>query len=195
VSAEATLKTTAVAVTMRSAVLACYKYQHSALHLLASYPRKSLAPLLSYPPLAAVHPSVALAPAQNPGGGGACLLARAFVSARAMTNQDVVFPDMGIAAATSLPGSHFACRGTAGAISSLRRGAYGGLPAADEFLGSPSHAATGWACTGRVVEALRASSPTRPPTVDECAAWRVSCRLANRFRPVPYYVAFPCCES
>ncbi|GJN00273.1 hypothetical protein PR202_ga17693 [Eleusine coracana subsp. coracana] len=42
-----------------------------------------------------------------------------------MTNQDVVFQDMaGIAAA--LPGALFACRGAAGAVSSLRRGgAYG----------------------------------------------------------------------
>ncbi|TVU12011.1 hypothetical protein EJB05_45629, partial [Eragrostis curvula] len=100
-----------------------------------------------------------------------------------MANQDVVFPDMGIAAAAALPGAGraiFACRGAAGAVSSsLRRGAYG-LPAAvdDEFLGArgcggapapaPAHAA---ACTSWVVEAIRASSPTRAPAVDEYAAW------------------------
>ncbi|XP_062234027.1 probable trehalose-phosphate phosphatase 4 isoform X3 [Phragmites australis] len=53
-----------------------------------------------------------------------------------MTNQDVVFPDMGIAAAAALPAAGrtlFVCRGAAGAVSSLR-GKYGGLglPGADD---------------------------------------------------------------
>ncbi|KAK3128762.1 hypothetical protein QOZ80_6BG0466010 [Eleusine coracana subsp. coracana] len=86
-----------------------------------------------------------------------------------MTNQDVVFQDMGGIAA-ALPGALFACRGAAGAVSSsLRRGGAYGLPADDEFLGAP--AAGGRACTSWVVEAIRASSPTRCPAVDEHAAW------------------------
>ncbi|XP_066376100.1 probable trehalose-phosphate phosphatase 8 [Miscanthus floridulus] len=106
-----------------------------------------------------------------------------------MTNQDVVVPDMGIAAAAALPApgrALFACRGAAGAVSSLR-GAYGGLGlpgggAADggEFLsgarGAPAAAAAanappGRTCTSRVVEAIRASSPTRCPAVHEYDAW------------------------
>ncbi|GJN29247.1 hypothetical protein PR202_gb17453 [Eleusine coracana subsp. coracana] len=86
-----------------------------------------------------------------------------------MTNQDVVFQDMGGIAA-ALPGALFACRGAAGAVSSsLRRGGAYGLPADDECLGAP--AAGGRACTSWVVEAIRASSPTRCPAVDEHAAW------------------------
>ncbi|RCV20863.1 hypothetical protein SETIT_4G092100v2 [Setaria italica] len=101
-----------------------------------------------------------------------------------MTNQDVVLPDMGIAvaAAAALPGPLFACRGAAGAVSSLRRGgAYGGLGAlpgaadgGEPFLGARSAApmaAAGRSCTSRVVEAIRASSPTRCPAVDEYEAW------------------------
>ena len=109
-----------------------------------------------------------------------------------MTNQDVVVPDMGIAAAAALPApgrALFACRGAAGAVSSLR-GAYGGLglpgAAADggKFLaagarGAPAAAAAanappGRTCTSRVVEAIRASSPTRCPAVHEYDAWTVS---------------------
>ncbi|KAG0513508.1 hypothetical protein BDA96_10G108700 [Sorghum bicolor] len=108
-----------------------------------------------------------------------------------MTNQDVVVPDMGIAAAAALPAAPgralFACRGAA--VSSLR-GAYGGLGLpggaatdAGEFLaaaggrgGAPAPAAAnappGRTCTSRVVEAIRASSPTRcPAAVDEYDAW------------------------
>ncbi|OEL26729.1 putative trehalose-phosphate phosphatase 8 [Dichanthelium oligosanthes] len=103
-----------------------------------------------------------------------------------MTNHDVVLPDMGIAvaAAAALPGPRralFACRGAAGAVSSLRRAAYGGglgLPGAadaggESFLGAPATAANAPArtCTSRVVEAIRASSPTRCPAVDEYEAW------------------------
>ena len=97
-----------------------------------------------------------------------------------MSNQDVVLPDMGIAAAApaaALPGpgrALFACRGAAGALSSLRRGAYGGLglpggAGGEPFLGART------CCTSRVVETIRASSPTRSPAVDECDAWTVSC--------------------
>jgi len=111
-----------------------------------------------------------------------------------MSNQDVVLPDMGIAAAApaaALPGpgrALFACRGAAGAVSSLRRGAYGGLGlpgAADGGAGgepllgaraAPAPAPVpGRTCTSRVVENIRASSPTRCPAVDECDAWTVSC--------------------
>ncbi|KAG2605407.1 probable trehalose-phosphate phosphatase 8 [Panicum virgatum] len=105
-----------------------------------------------------------------------------------MSNQDVVLPDMGIAAAAAaLPGpvrALFACRGAAGAVSSLRRGAYGGLGlpgAADGGAGgepllgaraAPAPAPVpGRTCTSRVVENIRASSPTRCPAVDECDAW------------------------
>ncbi|CAL5046877.1 unnamed protein product [Urochloa decumbens] len=102
-----------------------------------------------------------------------------------MTNQDVVLPDMGIAAAVaaaSLPGpggrALFACRG---AVSSLRRGgAYAGLGAlpggaagagaGEPFLAAPA-AAGRTCCTSRVVEAIRASSPTRCPAADEYDAW------------------------
>jgi trehalose 6-phosphate phosphatase len=112
-----------------------------------------------------------------------------------MTNQDVVVPDMGIAAAAALPApgrALFACRGAAGAAVSSLRGAYGGLglpggAAADggEFLaagarGAPAAAAAaanappGRTCTSPVVEAIRASSPTRCPAVDEYDAWTVS---------------------
>jgi trehalose 6-phosphate phosphatase len=109
-----------------------------------------------------------------------------------MTNQDVVLPDMGIAAAAALPcpgRALLACRGAAGAVSSLRRrGAYGGLPGAaadggEPFLGARSAAPLAAAasapvptCTSRVVEAIRASSPTRCPAVDEYEAWTVSRR-------------------
>ncbi|XP_062234026.1 probable trehalose-phosphate phosphatase 4 isoform X2 [Phragmites australis] len=81
-----------------------------------------------------------------------------------MTNQDVVFPDMGIAAAAALPAAGrtlFVCRGAAGAVSSLR-GKYGGLAA--HAPGRPCP--TSW-----VVDAIRASSPTRCPPVDDYAAW------------------------
>uniref|UniRef100_A0A804QYP5 Trehalose 6-phosphate phosphatase n=1 Tax=Zea mays TaxID=4577 RepID=A0A804QYP5_MAIZE len=99
-----------------------------------------------------------------------------------MTNQDVVVPDMGIAAAAALPPPGlFACRGVAGAVSSLR-GTYGslGLPggaAADggEFRSPVAAAANAppgrTSCTSRVVEAIRASSPARCPAVDEYDAW------------------------
>ncbi|XP_066370551.1 probable trehalose-phosphate phosphatase 4 [Miscanthus floridulus] len=103
-----------------------------------------------------------------------------------MTNQDVVVPDMGIAAAAALPApgrALFACRGAVGAVSSLR-GAYGGLglpgAAADggKFLAAGARGAPAAAnappartCTSRVVEAIRASSPTRCPAVDEYDAW------------------------
>lgn len=102
--------------------------------------------------------------------------------ATAMTNQDVVVPDMGIAAAAALPPPGlFACRGVAGAVSSLR-GTYGslGLPggaAADggEFRSPVAAAANAppgrTSCTSRVVEAIRASSPARCPAVDEYDAW------------------------
>ncbi|CAN6198264.1 unnamed protein product [Urochloa humidicola] len=87
-----------------------------------------------------------------------------------MTNQDVVLPDMGIAAAAALPGpggrALFICRGAAGAaVSSLRRpgGAYAALPGAGAAAGRTC-------CTSRVVEAIRASSPTRS-AVDEYDAW------------------------
>lgn len=120
-----------------------------------------------------------------------------------MTNQDVVFPDMGsIAAAASLPGAGggralFRCRGAVGAVSSFRRGGYGlaSLPADDdEFLGAPA-AASSRTCTRLVVEAIRASSPTRCPAVDEYAAWTVSRRPSDRFGPVPFYWPFPCWEN
>lgn len=125
--------------------------------------------------------------------------------ATAMTNQDVVVPDMGIAAAAALPAAPgralFACRGAA--VSSLR-GAYGGLGLpggaatdAGEFLaaaggrgGAPAPAAAnappGRTCTSRVVEAIRASSPTRcPAAVDEYDAWTVSCRAPRPGGPPP----------
>ncbi|CAN6173078.1 unnamed protein product [Urochloa humidicola] len=91
-----------------------------------------------------------------------------------MTNQDVVLPDMGIAAAAvaaaALPGpgnrALFICRGAAGAaVSSLRRPGPGGAAARG------AAAAGRTCCTSRVVEAIRASSPTRCPAVDEYDAW------------------------
>ncbi|CAL5043726.1 unnamed protein product [Urochloa decumbens] len=104
-----------------------------------------------------------------------------------MANQDVVFPDMGIAAAVAAaalpagPGrALFACRGAAGAVSSLRRAAFGALPggSADAGAGEAFLTARGAAaaagrtcCTSRVVEAIRASSPTRCPAGDEYEAW------------------------
>ncbi|PWZ05400.1 putative trehalose-phosphate phosphatase 8 [Zea mays] len=102
-----------------------------------------------------------------------------------MTNQDVVVPDMGIAAAAALPPPGlFACRGVAGAVSSLR-GTYGGLglpggAAADggEFRSPVAAAANAppgrTSCTSRVVEAIRASSPARCPAVDEYDAWTIA---------------------
>ncbi|KAL6605932.1 hypothetical protein ACP70R_041585 [Stipagrostis hirtigluma subsp. patula] len=103
-----------------------------------------------------------------------------------MANQDVVLPDVGIAAAAPMPGSGraaalFACRGAAGAaVPSLRRGAYAlGLPGVvdeEEYLGAPAAASAhapgrAGAATSWVVEAIRASSPTRCPAVAEYAAW------------------------
>ncbi|KAJ1258662.1 hypothetical protein BS78_10G092600 [Paspalum vaginatum] len=98
-----------------------------------------------------------------------------------MTNQDVVLPpDMGIAAAAALPApgrALFACRGAAGALSSLR-GAYTGLglPGAaasppDLGIAAASNAPGRTCCTSRVLEAFRASSPPRRPAVDEYDAW------------------------
>ncbi|RLN12131.1 putative trehalose-phosphate phosphatase 8 [Panicum miliaceum] len=101
-----------------------------------------------------------------------------------MSNQDVVLPDMGIAAAAAaLPGpgrALFACRGAAGAVSSLRRGAYGGLglPGAadggtggEPFLGARAPApaavaAAGRTYTSRVVErpSARRPRPAAPPS-------------------------------
>ncbi|CAN6202041.1 unnamed protein product [Urochloa humidicola] len=95
-----------------------------------------------------------------------------------MTNQDVVLPDMGIAAAVPGTGGPalFACRGAAGAAvsSSLRRAAFGAttLPGAGAApLAAAAAAGRLTCCTSRVVEAIRASSPTRCPAADEYEAW------------------------
>lgn len=129
------------------------------------------------------HTSVVLSRKQRPAGVRVSVRVRG--RATAMTNQDVVVPDMGIAAAAALPPPGlFACRGVAGAVSSLR-GTYGGLglpggAAADggEFRSPVAAAANAppgrTSCTSRVVEAIRASSPARCPAVDEYDAWTVS---------------------
>ncbi|CAM0913690.1 unnamed protein product [Alopecurus aequalis] len=86
-----------------------------------------------------------------------------------MANKEVVFPpDMGMGgiAAGASGGAVFACRGAA---STSLRSAYRTVPAVDDEYRTrtpPAPCSTSW-----VVDAMRASSPARSPTVDEYAAW------------------------
>ncbi|KAL6861792.1 hypothetical protein ACP4OV_017492 [Aristida adscensionis] len=96
-----------------------------------------------------------------------------------MANHDVVLPDMGIAAAAPMPGSLFACRGAAAvaaapSLFACRGGADGSGDGDEEegyLVGRGAGASRAAAATSWVVEAIRASSPTRSAAADEYAAW------------------------